>query len=170
MASIAERQMACLQIEKTYKHGDKHAILIVLTREGIVDAGADLCWHHALIGQRLEQSGGLCHKQRSGNSLATHIAYTEIEFVIVHDITIQVATNLTGRSHRGVHIESFYLWECAGHHRHLNVAGDTQLTLDTLFDGGSLLQLVIGLLQFFVCNLEMLCCPVAEQHEDDHRN
>ena len=168
MAGIAERQVARHEVDEPDKHGDKHAVLVVIAGEGIIDAGADFGGHHALFGQCLKQTGSLSHEQRGGNSLATDVAYTEIKLGSEHHIAVKVATNLAGWYHDGIHVESFVVGEQAGYHRHLDTAGDAQFTLDTLFGRGGRLQLTVGLLQLAVGHRQTLGGPIAEQSKDSN--
>ena len=92
MTSIAERQMTVLQVYQSYEEGDKHTTLIVLTRQCIVHLCADLGRLQPLVGQRLEHPCGLCHEQGGRHTLATDIAQTEIQQVVVYHIAIKVAT------------------------------------------------------------------------------
>ena len=65
-------------------------------------------------------------------------------------VAIEVATYLLGGGHRGVEVEVFAIGEGVWHHRRLDVAGDTEVALDTLLGDGGLLELVVGRQQFLV--------------------
>ena len=123
------------------EHRDEHPLFIVLSQL-VVHAHGDVDRRHALGGQRTEQTGTLRHKQRGGHTLARHVADTEMEPVVLQHVTVEVAAHLPGRGHLGIHIESLVLGEMTGHHRHLDISGDAQLTLETLLGGGGILQLV----------------------------
>ena len=51
MAGIAEVEMPRCEVKQSEPEGDKHTVLVVVATECIVDAGADLCGHHALLGE-----------------------------------------------------------------------------------------------------------------------
>ena len=132
MSSITERQVTRLQVYQSQEERHEHQALIVFARECVVDAGTHLGRLHALFGQRLEEAGDLCHKQRGRHSLTADVAQTEIELVLVQHIAVEVATDFTGRRHQGIHVQSLPIGERAGNHRHLDVAGNLQLTLYAL--------------------------------------
>ena len=50
MAGVAVVEVAGGEIDESEEESDEHAALIVFTAEGIVNAGADFCRHHALFG------------------------------------------------------------------------------------------------------------------------
>ena len=74
MACIAVVEMTGLQVEQAEPEGDEHAVGVVVAREGVVHAGANLCRHHALLSQGEEQAGGLCHEERGRDTLAADVA------------------------------------------------------------------------------------------------
>ena len=68
MTCITEPKMVCREVDHTHEHRDKHTLLIVF-RQGLVDACTDICWFLALGGKGTEQSRNLCHKERGGHTL-----------------------------------------------------------------------------------------------------
>ena len=131
VASVAEPQVAALQVDQSDEHGDKHTLLVVGSQFGI-QSGGYLRWHHGLFRQRVEQSGGLCHEQRGRHSLARHVADAEVQAVALKQIAVQVATHLAGGRHRGIQVEIGTLGELVGYHAHLDGTGNAQLRLDAL--------------------------------------
>ena len=91
--------MAGLKVEESEEHGDKHAAFVVGTGQGVVDAGADVGRFHALLGQRLEQAGGLGHEQRCGDALAADVAQGEVELAASKQIAVEVAADFSGGNH-----------------------------------------------------------------------
>ena len=63
VACITEVQMTSLEIEQAQEHRHEHTRLVVLARQGVVDARGNLSRFHLLSCQRTEQSCGLSHKQ-----------------------------------------------------------------------------------------------------------
>ena len=122
--------MSCLQVYQTDKQCNKHTCLVLLARQRLVHLCADIGRLYHLIGQRTEQSCNLSHKQRCGHSLTTHVAHAEVQFFVLKQIAIQVATNFLGRGHRCIHVQSLAVGEHAGQHTHLYVAGHIELALD----------------------------------------
>ena len=104
MACVAERQVTALQVNQANKEGDKHAVLVFLARHHIVHLCAYLRGLHTLIGQHLEEFGGLRHKQRGRHTLAAHVAQAEVQLVAVQHIAVEVAAHLAGRFHGGIHV------------------------------------------------------------------
>ena len=129
VAGIAIAQAAADKVDQSDEQRDKHVRGILVARQSVVHACTDFFRRHLLGGQCAEQPRGLRHEQRGGNTLAAHVAQTEIEAVARQQIAVQVAADLLGRSHRGIHVESLAVGEHAGQHRHLDVAGYVQLTL-----------------------------------------
>ena len=132
MTGIAEVEMACVHIKHTNEHGNKHAVYIVLATKSFVHAGTYFGRQHALVGHGLEQACGLRHKQRCRHSLTAHIAHGKVEHVVANHIAIQVATNLLGGGHRGIHIQPLAMRESVGHHTHLYVARNLQFAFYAL--------------------------------------
>ena len=157
--------MAGGQVQSCDEHRDEHALLVILGQFP-VDARGDGRWRVFLFGNGTEQPYGLCHEQRGGHSLAADVTDTEIQFVVHQDVVVQVASHLAGWCHGGMHVEPGHIGEGAGHHRHLDIAGNAQLALDTLFGGRRLFQLVVGFLQLAVGYCQSLGGTVAEQAED----
>ena len=81
VTGVAEREMPCLQVEKADEHSDKHTAFVVLSRKCVVDVRANLRGGHPLLGQGLEQAGGLGHEQRSGHALSAYVSHYEIKLV-----------------------------------------------------------------------------------------
>ena len=183
MAGITEVEVTRLEVDESEEHRDEHATLVVLAREGVVDAGGYLCGHHLLGSEGAEESGGLCHEERGGDTLAAHVAEAEVELVVDEMVAIEVASYLLGGGHRGVEVDVGALGEVAGHHRHLDVTRDTQVALDTLLGDGGLLELVVGgeqllvgllefavgIFEFQVGHLQALGGAQPEEDEDDER-
>ena len=63
MSSIAEIEMASRKVEQSDKEGHEHTPLIILSRQGLIDEGADFSRHHILGGQRSEKPRDLRHKE-----------------------------------------------------------------------------------------------------------
>ena len=82
MTCITEREVTCSEIYESESEGHEHIGLVVVARQGIIHTGADFSWAHRLLGQREEQTRGLCHKQRGRHPLATDVTHTEIELVV----------------------------------------------------------------------------------------
>ena len=139
MAGVAEVEMARLEVDKSEEHGDEHARLVVLAREGLVDLRTNIGRHELLGGKRAEQAGGLGHEQGGGHTLARDIAKTEVELIVLKDIAVEVAADLLGGSHRGENIKVGAVREVARHHAHLDITGNAQVALDALLGGRGLL-------------------------------
>ena len=82
--------------------------------------------------------------------------------MIVDDLEIvEVAAHFLGRGHQPIEIKVAALWEGLWYHRHLNISGNTQFTLDAFLGGGGLLELAVGILQLVVSLLQSACCQLA---------
>ena len=136
--------MTCGEVEQPDEHGDEHTALVVVAGEGIVHLGGNLCRSDTLGGEGAEQTGGLCHEQGGRHALTRNVTEGEVEFVTDKHITIEVAADFLSGGHRGIEVEVGTIRKEAGYHRHLDVAGDTEIALDTLLGDGGLLQLVVG--------------------------
>ena len=143
MAGIAEDHRSRRQVETPDEHGHEHTLLVVL-RQFIIDARRNGARRMMLLGDGAEEADGLCHEERCRHALARHVAQAEIELVVHQQIAIQVATHATCRRDVGMDVQSLPVGEDIGHHRHLNVTGNTYFTLDTLLGGCRLLQLVVS--------------------------
>ena len=53
-----------------------------------------------------------------------------------------------------MHIQTFMGGEYVGHHRHLDISGDAQFTLDALLGSRRLFQFVVGMLQLRMRHLQ----------------
>ena len=155
MSCVAVVEATRLQVDQSDEHGDKHALLVAL-RQYVVHARGYLGRLHVLRGQNAEQASGLGHEQRGGNALAADVAHTEIQLVVEYQVAIEVAAHLAGGGHRGIHVEALPGGEDVGHHRHLDVAGNAQLTLYALLGLRGSLQLTVGRLQLLVGILQLL--------------
>ena len=67
--------------------------------------------------------------------------------ILLQEIVVEVATYFLGRCHRGKEVEAFAFQVSCRNHRHLDVTCDTQFTLNTFTRCGSILQLIVGILQ-----------------------
>ena len=137
---------------------------------------AYLCRHHLLLGQRQEQTSSLRHEQGGRNTLTTNVTQGKVELVTLpfflsryEQIAIEVATHFLGRSHRCIEVYVLTLWEGMGHHAHLDITGNTQVTLDAFLGSGGFLQLVVSNQQFLVGLLQTSGCNHAEYQEYDQR-
>ena len=123
------------QVDDAEEERDEHAALVVVARQGIVHQCTYFGRGHTLRGQCLEQTRGLCHEQRGRHSLARYVANGKVQAVVLQHVAVQVATDLTGWGHRGIHVEAVANGEVVRHHRHLDVAGNLQFTLDAFLGG-----------------------------------
>ena len=76
--------------------------------------------------------------------------------VVLQQIVVQVASNLLGRHHVCIKVESLMMRELIGNNRALDITGNTEFTLDTLFGCCGLLQFVVSCLQLIMCLLQLL--------------
>ena len=159
MAGIAEVEMTIIHVQHANPHGDEHAVDVIIASKLGIHVFAYLGWHQTLVSHSAEKARGLSHEERSGNSLTTYIAYGKVEHIATNHIAVEVASNLLGGSHRGVHVEALAVRELVGYHRHLDVARNLQLALDTILNN---LQLSSTAAQNTIDDEEH-----NEQHEGD---
>ena len=85
-----------------------------------------------------EHATGHSHNQRRRHTLACHIAYTEVEFLVADKEVEEVAAHLLGRNHLAKDIDIGALWERRidlRQHALLDVAGNLQLLLQSCIRG-----------------------------------
>ena len=137
VAAVAEFEQTGVEIDDAEEHGDEHHGVVAFAQAAI-HAGGQLFGLQSLAGQGAEQAGGLRHEERGGNALAADISQSEVEARVVKEEIVEVAADFLGRSHGCEEVDVLAFWERwkhAGHHGHLDVAGDAQLRLDAFLGG-----------------------------------
>ena len=135
MTAIAVFQMACLQVIRSDKQRDKH-VRVVLIGQSLVHLTHDTIWFIHMSRDDTEQTTRHCHHQGGRDALARHVADTEEEPIVTDIEIIEITSNGLGWCQTAIDINVLTLrirWEDLRKHRHLNVAGHLQLTLDTSF-------------------------------------
>ena len=144
MGCIGIVQMARGKIEHTNEECDEHTRLIIVA-QGIVDGNDNPVGCLSVSRYITEQRTGNSHYQRRRNTLARHIAYAEDKLVVADIEVVQVATDSLCGCHLSVNVHVVALRECRvclRQHRHLDVVGNLQLTLNRGFGGSGTLQLL----------------------------
>ena len=68
MTCITEIELAGTQVHHTDKHGNKHAVVVMLAQFGI-QLGSQLGWRVVTLNHSTEQPDNLSHEERCGHSL-----------------------------------------------------------------------------------------------------
>ena len=87
-------------------------------------------------GYRPEQASGHGHYQGGWNALPAHVSDAEIQMLVFDEIVIQVPTDFFRGDDLGGKVDIFSLRERReglGNHGHLNLPGDYQILLHSLF-------------------------------------
>ena len=144
MAAIAVFQKSCFQVVRSNKQCDKHAG-VVLIGQSLVHLTHDTVRFIHMGRDDTEQTTRHSHHQGGWDALSRYVADTEEELIVADIEIIEIASNGLGWSQTAVDINVITIWirwEDLRKHRHLDVAGHLQFTLDTTF-------LLVDALQFF---------------------
>ena len=171
MAAVAIVEVAGLEVDDADEHGNEDSVLIV-DGHRIVQFGGNDLWGESLLGDSAEQIDGDGHGERSGDALAADVAHAEAETVVLEEEVVEVTAHFLGGHNGSVKVYIAAVGksrESTGHHRHLDVACDAQFTVDALFSGGRVSQLVVGLTQFLhlLASAEVIEDEEGEGDEDD---
>ena len=133
VAGVAVAQTPRGQVEHTDEHGDKHVRLITLARcfvDSLHDTGRIVLMGRSHAEQRVNH----CHHHGRWHTLTTDIADAEKQFLVANKIVKDIATHRTGRYQRStdLYIVTLDLGRLVWQHLHLDIAGNTQFTVDTL--------------------------------------